>query len=45
MQTRVEIFYRENMRSFLNYVTDTLRALFAWRGSFNIHVWHLQSPM
>ena len=32
-QTRVEIFYRENMTSFLNYVTATLRALFAWRGS------------
>ena len=28
-------FYRENMTSFLNYVTATLRALFAWRGSNN----------
>ena len=32
-QTRVNFFYRENMTSFLNYVTATLRALFAWRGS------------
>ena len=30
----VSNFYRENMTSFLNYVTATLRALFAWRGSF-----------
>ena len=32
-------FYRENMTSFLNYVTATLRALFAWRGSYmyNLH--------
>ena len=29
------IFYRENMMSFLNYVTATLRALFAWRGSYD----------
>ena len=29
----VSIFYREFMTSFLNYVTATLRALFAWRGS------------
>ena len=28
-------FYRENMTSFLNYVTATLRVLFAWRGSYN----------
>ena len=27
-------FYRENMTSFLNYVTTTLRAIFAWRGSY-----------
>ena len=27
-------FNRENMTSFLNYVTATLRALFAWRGSY-----------
>ena len=32
-QARVDFFYRENMTSFLNYVTATLRALFAWRGS------------
>ena len=32
-QTRVNFFYRENMTSFLNYVTATLRALFAWRSS------------
>ena len=32
-QTRVNFFYRENMTSFLNYVTATLRTLFAWRGS------------
>ena len=28
------IFYRENMTSFLNYVTATLRTLYAWRGSY-----------
>ena len=33
MQTRVDYFYRENMTSFLNYVTATLRTLYAWRGS------------
>ena len=33
MQTHVEFFYRENMTSFFNYVTATLRALFAWCGS------------
>ena len=33
-QTRVNFFYRVNMTSFLNYVTATLRALFAWRGSY-----------
>ena len=32
-QTHVNIFYRENMTSSLNYVTATLRTLFAWRGS------------
>ena len=32
------IFYRENMTSFLNYVTATLRTLYAWRGSFNSKV-------
>ena len=34
-QTRVNFFYRENMTSFLNYTTTTLRALFAWHGSIN----------
>ena len=34
-QTRVNFFYRENMTSFLNYVTAMLRALFAWRGSYD----------
>ena len=29
----VSIFYRENMTSFLNYVTATLRTLYAWHGS------------
>ena len=29
------IFYCEIMTSFLNYVTATLRALFAWCGSYN----------
>ena len=28
--------FRENMTSFLNYVTATLRTLFAWSGSFII---------
>ena len=28
------IFYRENMTSFLNYVTATLRTLYAWRASY-----------
>ena len=37
-QTRVEIFYRENMTSFLNYVTATLRALFAWRSSSSFFI-------
>ena len=32
----VSTFYRENMTSFFNFVTATLRALFAWRGSFVI---------
>ena len=32
-------FYRENMTSFLNYVTATLRALFAWRGSYSIIIY------
>ena len=32
-QTLVNIFYRENMTSFLNYVPATLRALFAWLDS------------
>ena len=32
-QTRVNVFTAKNMTSFLNYVTATLRALFAWRGS------------
>ena len=29
-------FNRENMTSFLSYITATLRALFAWRGSYII---------
>ena len=33
----MSIFYRVNMTSFLNYVTATLRALFAWRGSYIKH--------
>ena len=33
-QTRVNFFYRENMTSFLNYITATLRALFVCRGSY-----------
>ena len=36
-QTRVNFLYRESMTSFLDYVTATLRALFAWRSSF--HFW------
>ena len=32
-QTRVNILYRKNMASFLNYVTATLWAPFAWRAS------------
>ena len=31
-QTCVNLFYHENMTSFLNYVTATLRALFVWHG-------------
>ena len=39
-QTCVDFFYLENMTSFLNYVTATIRALFAWRGSNNFDkVW------
>ena len=34
MQTRVDYIYRENMTSFLNYVTATLRTVYAWRGSY-----------
>ena len=34
----VSILCRENMTSFLNYVTATLRALFAWRGSYNFSI-------
>ena len=30
----VSFFYCENMTSFLYYATATLRALFAWRGSY-----------
>ena len=33
-QTRIKIVYRENMTSFLNYIKATLRALFAWCGSY-----------
>ena len=43
-QTRVNYFYRENMTSFLNYVTATLRALFAWRGSNNDIVQAMDDP-
>ena len=36
-------FYCESMTSFLDYVTATLRALFAWRGSYiipnDVHTW------
>ena len=32
-QTCVNFFYRQNMTSFLNYITATLRALFGWHGS------------
>ena len=32
-QTRVYFFYRKIWRHFSKYVTTTLRALFAWRGS------------
>ena len=38
-QTRVNIFYRESMTSFVNYDTATLRALFVWRGSFLKKYW------
>ena len=37
-------FYRENMTSFLNYITAMLRALFAWRSSFSLYrvkVWRM----
>ena len=37
----VNFFYSENVTSFLNYVTATLRALFVWRGSnytFDTHL-------
>ena len=34
----VSIFHCENMTSFLNYITATLRALFTWRGSFYYRV-------
>ena len=30
-------FYSENMTSFLNYATATLRALLAWRGSYGYY--------
>ena len=32
------IFYCENMTSFLNYVTATLRTLYAWRRSFHKYI-------
>ena len=35
MQARVDFFCRENMTSFLNYVTAMLRTLYVWRGSYN----------
>ena len=44
-QTRVNFFYRENMTSFLNYVTATLRALFAWRGSYHVPVDFVTPPI
>ena len=44
MQTRVDYFYRENMTSFLNYVTTTLRTLYAWRGSY-IKLWDTESDV
>ena len=48
---QVSNFYRENMTSFLNYVTATLRALFAWRCSFSLssfpvypsHIFHVMT--
>ena len=33
-KTCVNIFYSKNMTPFLNYVTATLRDLFAWHGSY-----------
>ena len=30
----MSFFFHENMTSLLNYITVTLRALFAWRGSY-----------
>ena len=44
-QTRVNFFFRENMTSFLNYVTATLRALFAWRGSNILESWAVSAWM
>ena len=35
MKTHVDNFYHENMTSILNYITATLRTLYAWRGSYD----------
>ena len=37
-QTCVNFFHLANMTSFLNYVTATLRTLFAWRSSFMFYL-------
>ena len=37
-QIRVNFFFCENMTSLLNYVTATLRTLFAPRGSYNFSI-------
>ena len=39
MNSRVNIFYRENMTSFLNYVTSMLKALSTGHGS-TFQIWH-----
>ena len=36
------LFHHENMTSFLNYSTATLRPLFAWRGSYNHYMFKYQ---
>ena len=35
------IFYRENITSFLNYVTATLRVPFAWRGCMYYYIFFI----